>query len=47
MQVCGIKVGKKVDQLKSAIEDAILDGKIENTYEAGPIYLMEIKDNFR
>ena len=46
MQVCGLKEGKKVGQLKSAIEDAILDGKIENTYEAAYEYLMEIKDEF-
>lgn len=47
MQVCGLKEGKKVGQIKSAIEDAILDGKIENFYEAALAHLMEIKDNFR
>ena len=46
MKICGLKEGKKVGQLKSAIEDAILDGKIENTYEAAFNYLKEIKDNF-
>jgi putative nucleotidyltransferase with HDIG domain len=46
MQECGLKEGKKIGQLKSAIEDAILDGKIENTYEAAYEYLMEIKDEF-
>ena len=46
MQVCGLKEGKKVGQLKSAIEDAILDGQIENTYEAAYKYLMKIKNDF-
>ncbi len=47
MQVCGLKEGKKVGQLKSAIEDAILDGKIENTHEAAFKYLIKIKDDFK
>ncbi len=46
MQICGIKEGKKVGEIKSVIEEAILDGKIENTYEAALKYLMNIKDNF-
>ena len=46
MQVCGLKEGKQVGQIKSAIEEAILDGKIENTYEAAFKYLLEIKDDF-
>lgn len=46
MQVCGLKEGKKVGQIKFAIEEAILDGKIENTYEAAYEYLIEIKDEF-
>jgi len=46
MQVCGLKEGKKVGQIKSAIEEAILGGQIENTYEAASKYLMEMKDNF-
>ncbi len=46
MQVCGLKEGEKVGQLKSAIEDAILDDKIENTYEAALEYLFKIKDSF-
>jgi len=46
MKVCGLKEGKQVGQIKSAIEDAILDGKIENTHKAAFKYLMEIKDNY-
>ena len=45
MKICGLKEGKKVGQLKLAIEDAILDGKIENTYEAAHKYLLKIKDD--
>lgn len=46
MKICDLKEGKKVGQIKFAIEDAILDGKIENTYEAALEYLYKIKDNF-
>ncbi|NHZ84801.1 MAG: HD domain-containing protein [Planctomycetia bacterium] len=45
MQICGLTEGKKVGQLKSAIEDAILDGKIENSHEAAYNYLLTIKDD--
>jgi len=46
MEICNLKEGKKVGQLKSAIEEAILDGKIENTYEEAYKYLIKIKSNF-
>lgn len=46
MKICDLKEGKKVGQIKFAIEEAILDGKIENTYEAALEYLYKIKDNF-
>ncbi len=46
MQVCGLKEGKQVGQIKAAIEEAILDGNIENTYKAAHEYLIKIKDNF-
>ena len=46
MEVCGINPSKKVGDIKKAIEDAILDGKIGNTYEEAYDYLMQIKDDF-
>ena len=46
MSICEISEGKKVGIIKSAIEDAILDGKIDNTYEASLNYLLKIKDNY-
>ncbi len=45
MQICGLTEGEKVGQLKSAIEDAILDGKIENSHEAAYNYLLTIKND--
>ncbi len=44
MQICNLKPSKKVGEIKSAIEDAILDGKIGNNYEEAYQYLMKIKD---
>ncbi|MEE8437925.1 MAG: HD domain-containing protein [Candidatus Neomarinimicrobiota bacterium] len=46
MKICGLKEGKLVGRLKSALEEAILDGKIKNEYAAAHSYLMEIKDDF-
>ncbi len=46
MKICNIPPGKTVGLIKSAIEDAILDGIIPNTYEAAFEYLMKIKDDF-
>jgi tRNA nucleotidyltransferase/poly(A) polymerase len=46
MSICGLKPSKKVGEIKSAIEDAIIQGEIENTYEAALQYLMKIKDSF-
>lgn len=45
MEICGLEEGKKVGEIKEAIEEAILDGKIENTYAAAKQYLLKIKDN--
>jgi|YelNatPaOPRAMG01_1025707.scaffolds.fasta_scaffold00567_4 putative nucleotidyltransferase with HDIG domain len=47
MRICNLKPSKKVGEIKSAIEEAILDGKIGNNYEEALQYLMEIKDKFQ
>ena len=46
MEICGLTEGRKVGEIKEAIEEAILDGKIENTYDAAKQYLMEIKKEY-
>ncbi|MGD8306053.1 MAG: CCA tRNA nucleotidyltransferase [Ignavibacteria bacterium] len=46
MKICNLKPSKKVGEIKRAIEEAILDGKIENNYEDAYKYLLQIKDNF-
>ena len=44
MDICGLTEGRKVGEIKEAIEEAILDGKIDNSYDAAKDYLLEIKD---
>jgi tRNA nucleotidyltransferase/poly(A) polymerase len=44
MAICGLKPGKRVGVLKDAIEEAILEGVIPNTYEDALAYLYKIKD---
>ncbi len=44
MRICGLEPGPLVGQLKSAIEEAILEGEIEDTHEAALAYLQEVKD---
>ena len=46
MEICGLTEGRKVGEIKEAIEEAILDGKIENTYDAAKQYLMGIKKEY-
>ena len=45
MEVCNLKPSKKDGEIKKAIEDAILDGKIGNNYEEAYEYLLKIKDD--
>ncbi len=46
MEVCKIAPSKMVVLIKSAIEEAILDGKIGNNYEEAYEYMLKIKDDF-
>lgn len=44
MRVVGVEPGPVVGRLKTAIVDAILDGRITNDHDAALSYLLEIKD---
>jgi poly(A) polymerase len=46
MRICNLTPSRKVGEIKSAIEEAILDGKIGNNYDEALSYLMKIKDSF-
>ncbi len=46
MRLCGLKPGPTVGKIKEDIEEAILDGKIDNTYEAASGYFLGIKDKY-
>jgi len=44
MAICDLPSSKTVGILKSAIEEAIIEGDIPNEYEAAKAFLLEIKD---
>jgi poly(A) polymerase len=44
MEICNIPPSKTVGILKSAIEDAIIEGEIPNDYDAAKEFLLMIKD---
>jgi hypothetical protein len=46
MEICAIQEGKTVGRIKKAIEEAILDGKIDNDHEKALGYLYQIKDDY-
>ena len=46
MEICAIRKGKTVGRIKKAIEEAILDGKIDNDHEKALGYLYQIKDDY-
>jgi tRNA nucleotidyltransferase/poly(A) polymerase len=45
MAVCGLPPGRKVGELKHAIEEAVLDGKIPNEHDAALQFLLQVKDS--
>lgn len=46
MEICKLKPGPTVGKIKEAIEEAILDGKIPNDYDAAKKYFEKIKDGY-
>ena len=46
MDICDIREGETVGRIKKAIEEAILDGKIDNDHEKALGYLYQIKDDY-
>lgn len=46
MKIFGIKPGGKVGAIKSAIEEAILNGEIENNYDDAKAFILQNRDSF-
>ena len=46
MKMLNMDPGKVIGEIKSEIEEAILDGKIENSYEEAIKYLSTIKKRY-
>ena len=46
MELFNLAPGKIIGSIKSEIEEAILDGKIENTHEAAKQYLMTLQEKY-
>jgi len=46
MQLCNLKPGPTVGEIKEAIEEAILEGEIPNEYEAALGYFNKIKEKY-
>ena len=46
MKICGIKPGPLVGKIKTAIEEAILNGEISNDHESAYQFLLDIKDQY-
>ena len=46
MSICGLKEGTKVGVIKKAIEEAILEGLIDNTHSQALDYLIKMKDDY-
>ena len=46
MKALNLKAGRKIGEIKKSIEQAILDGKIDNTHDSAFDYLMKIKNKF-